>query len=184
MICTGLRTIVYLSGCLLLAGCIRADGPILSDSAQPFGEQLRLQLYGLSNGFARDPEIVSFKWNGHHYTRTGGGLRDVSGFTVHPFEGDDFIIQTVPGKPSEAAEFAIAHKLAGGVWQVTPIDEADADAATRDRFCNKPTTATCVVETREQVLAFARATAAHRGDNGGLAIRLPDRREAKKSRQR
>ena len=184
MICTGLRALVCLSGCLLLAGCIRADGPVLSESSQPFGKQLRLQLYGLNKGLARDPEIVSFKWNGHYYARTGGGLRDVHGFSLQPFDGDDFIIQTVPAKPRAPTEFAVAHKLAGGVWQVTPIDEADADATTRDAMCKKSTTTSCVVETREQVLAFARATAAHRGDGGGLAIRLPDRPEGTKSRRR
>lgn len=168
----------------LLAGCIQSDGPILSDSAQPFGETLRLQLYNLSKGHARHPEGVSFKWNGHHYTRTGGGLRDVSGFTIHAFEGDDFIIQTVPAKHDEPTEFAIAHRLAEGVWQVVPVDEADADAATRDAMCKKSSQSICQVETREQLLAFARATAARRKDEGGLAIRLPDKPERKTPRKR
>src|SRR6185437_8545778 len=150
----GIATIV---ASLLLAGCIRSDGPVLSDSVRPFGDSLRLQLYGLRDGFARDPETVSFKWNGHHYKRTGGGLHDVNGFTVHDFEGDDFIIQTVPVRHSEPTEFAVAHRLAEGVWQVAPVDEADADAATRDAFCKKSTAASCAIETREQVFAFARA---------------------------
>ena len=166
---------------LALAGCIQSDGPILSDSAQPFGKTLRIQVYGLSKGFARHPELVWFTWNGHHYARSGGGLRDVSGFTIHPFEQDDFIIQTVPAKPRGPTEFAVAHKLAEGVWQVVPIDEADADNATRDAFCRKSTKAGCVIETRQQLLAFARATAAQRKDDGGLAIRLPDAPERKKS---
>lgn len=169
---------------LALCGCIQSDGPILSDSAQPFGKTLKLQLYGLSKGFARDPQSVSFSWNGHHYTRSGGGLREVSGFTIHSFEGDDFIVQTVPAKPRSPTEFAVAHRLAEGVWQVVPIDEADADSATRDAFCRKATKAGCVIETRQQLLAFARATAAQRKDDGGLAIRLPDAPERKKSPHR
>ena len=100
-------------------------------------------------------------------------LRDVSGFTIHPFEGNDFIIQTVPARPRNPTEFAIAHRLAEGVWQVVPIDEADADAATRDAYC-KSSKNVCVIETRQQLVAFARATAAQRKDDGGLAIRLPD----------
>jgi hypothetical protein len=168
---------------LLLAGCIQSEGPILSDSTQPFGTMLKLQLYGLSKGFARDPQSVSFKWNGHYYARAGGGLRDVSGFSIHPFEGDDFIIQTVPAKPRSPTEFAIAHRLAEGVWQVVPIDEADADAPTRDAYCRSNKGA-CVIQTRQQLLAFARATAANRKDDGGLAIRLPDSPERKNSPRR
>jgi hypothetical protein len=167
-----------------LAGCIQSDGPILSDSAQPFGKALKLQLYGLNKGFARDPQPVSFSWNGHHYVRSGGGLREVGGFTIHAFEGDDFVVQTVPAKPRSPTEFAIAHRLAEGVWQVVPIDEADADSATRDAFCRKSIKAGCVIETRQQLLAFARATAAQRKDDGGLAIRLPDAPERKQSPRR
>jgi hypothetical protein len=169
---------------LTLAGCIRSEGPILSDSDQPFGAKLHLQLYGMNSGIARDPETVSFAWNGHHYVRTGGGLRDVSGFSIHRFESDDFIIQTVPSKPRDPTEFAIAHRLVEGVWQVVPVDESDADAPTRETYCKKATLSTCVIETRQQLLAFARATAAHRKDNGGLAIRLPDDAERKKSSRR
>jgi hypothetical protein len=169
---------------LTLAGCIRSDGPILSDSEQPFGAKLRLQLYGMNSGIARDPETVSFAWNGHHYVRTAGGLRDVSGFSIHRFEGDDFIIQTVPAKPRDPTEFAIAHRLVEGVWQVVPVDESDADAPTRDAYCKNSTANTCVIETRQQLLALARATAAHRKDNGGLAIRLPDESGRKKSSRR
>ena len=168
---------------LALAGCVQSEGPILSDSAQPFGKTLKLQLYGLSKGFARDPQSVSYSWNGHHYSRSGGGLREVSGFTIHPFEGNNFIIQTIPAKPRNPTEFAVAHRLAEGVWQVIPIDEGDADNSTRDAFCRKSTKAGCVIETRQQLLAFARATAAQRKDDGGLAIRLPDAPERKPRRR-
>jgi hypothetical protein len=172
-----------LAASLLLAGCVQSEGPILSDSAQPFGKTLKLQLYGLSKGFARDPQSVSFRWNGQYYVRAGGGLRDVSGFTIHPFEGDDFIVQTVPAKPHSPTEFAIAHRLAEGAWQVIPIDEADADAATRDAYCKSSKDA-CVIETRQQLLAFARATAAQQKADGGLAIRLPDRPDRPPPRRR
>lgn len=174
---------LLLAASLLLAGCIQSEGPILSDSAQPFGKALKLQLYGLSKGFARDPQSVSFTWNGHYYARASGGLRNVSGFTIHPFEGDDFIIQTVPAKPHSPTEFAIAHRLAEGVWQVIPIDEADADAPTRDAYC-KSSQGACIIETRQQFLAFARATAAQQKADGGLAIRLPDAADRKPRRRK
>jgi hypothetical protein len=128
-----------------------------------------------------EPAVASTGGADH---KKAGRASDVSGFTIHSFEGDDFIVQTVPTKHDEATEFALAHKLAEGVWQVVPVDEADADAATRDAMCKKSTPATCTIETRDQLFAFARATAARRKDDGGLAIRLPDAPERKKPRRR
>ena len=54
------------------------------------------------------------------------------------------------------------------------VDEADADEAARAANCKHPEGAACRVETREQLFAFARATAAKHGDEGGLVLRLPD----------
>jgi hypothetical protein len=55
-----------------------------------------------------------------------------------------------------------------------PIDEADADEKTRGAYCKPTGNSGCRIETREQLIAFARATQAQRKDNGGLAIRLRD----------
>jgi hypothetical protein len=71
----------------------------------------------------------------------------------------------------------VAHTLVPGVYQVVPIDENDADDATRAANCARRSGSSCRVETREQLFALARATAAHRSDNGGLVIRLPDSSE-------
>ena len=181
-----LRLAVLLGGALALCGCIQSNGPILSDSAPVFGKQLKLQLYGLRDGFARDPEMVAFTWNGALYARSSGGMRDIGGFTVHAFDGDDYLIQTVPKKQTQPTEFAIARKLAGGVWQVVPVDEDDADEPTRAAFCQRGGQSVCTVERRDQLLAFARATAARRNESGGLAIRLPndpDRAPARRPRR-
>ena len=61
------------------------------------------------------------------------------------------------------------------------IDESDADAPTRAAFCGKgdpKDPSSCRITTREQLIAFARATAARRRQNGGLAILLPPAPEA------
>ena len=68
--------------------------------------------------------------------------------------------------------FRSMRKLAEGVYQVIAIDEDDADAATRAAECKHPGGAACRIETREQLFTFARATAAKRKTDGGLAIRL------------
>jgi hypothetical protein len=104
----------------------------------------------------------------------GYGMNDVKGFTVHPFEGGDFIIQSLPTRHPQHAEYAVMHPLADGVYQVIAIDEDDADASVRAAECKHPGGAACRIETREQLLTFARATAAKKKTNGGLAIRLED----------
>jgi hypothetical protein len=160
---------------LALSGCIDSSGPILSDSQQAFGPRLRVQLFTLHQGFARDPEQATFVWNGSLYTHAGGAMREVAAFSVNPFEGGDFILQEVSVKRPRIAEYALAHKLVDGVYQVLAIDEADADEPTRAAFCGKggpKDAASCRITTREQLLAFARATAARRRQDGGLAVLL------------
>jgi hypothetical protein len=168
------RLATLMCGALALAGCIRSNGPILIDAKPLFGTSLRLQLYSIRDGYARDPERVVFAWDGHLYKRTAGGLRDIQGFTAHAFEGGGLIIQTTSKKPGDPVEFALAHKAADGVWFVVPIDESDADEATRRANCKGDSKTVCLIERREQLLAFARLTAARPKQNGGLALRLPD----------
>jgi hypothetical protein len=163
----------------MLSGCIDSADPILTDSQPLLGPTLRLQLYSLRQGYAHEPEQVTFAWNGSLYAHRAGGLKDVSAFSAHPFEAGDFIIQTVPAKHGQTTEFALLHRLAEGVFQVVPIDEADADEPTRAAYCKRAGRSGCRIDTREQLIAFARATQAQRRANGGLAIRLPDETEKK-----
>jgi hypothetical protein len=169
---------------LSLAGCVDSADPILADSQPVFGERLKLQLYTLDKGYAREPVQVTYAWNGGLYTHAGGGLREVSAFSVHPFEGGDYIIQTVSGKKALAAEYALMHKLADGVYRVNAIDEADADEQTRVAYCKRLDRAACRIATREQLFAFARATAARNKEDGGLVIRLPDGSTPRETKRR
>lgn len=175
---------------LSLAGCIDSADPILSDSQAVFGPHLKLQLYGLHKGYANEPQQVKFDWNGSLYVHAGGGLREVSAFSIQTFEGGDYIIQEVPAKHPRITEYALLHKLADGVYQVIVIDEADADEPTRAAYCSKGTKeepSACRIQNREQLIAFARATAAQRHADGGLVIRLsdgPQRPEKRKPKHR
>jgi hypothetical protein len=169
-----LRAAVATLGALSLSACIDSSGPILTDSQAVLGQRLNLQLYSLRDGHALDPERSTFAWNGKLYAHASGSLDDVRGFTVHAFEGSDYIIQSLPVRHPDIAEYALMRKLAEGVYQVLPIDEADADEATRAANCKHPGGVACRIETRELLFAFARATAAHHKNGGGLAIRLAD----------
>jgi len=170
------RAVVAALCALSLSSCIDSASPILPDSQPLFGPRLKLQLYGLRKGIAVDPEQVTFTWNGALYARTGGGMKDVSAFSIHDFEAGDFIIQSVPAKQAGITEYAVMRKLVDGVYQVNVIDEDDADGPTRAAFCGKgvKNDRSCRIETRDQLFAFARATAARRKSDGGLAIRLMD----------
>jgi hypothetical protein len=159
---------------LALSGCIDSSGPILTGGEPVLGQRLNLQLYALRDGHAHDPERARFSWNGELYLQSGHGMNDVKGFTVHPFEGGDFIIQSSPTRHPQITEYALMRKLAEGVYQVIAIDEDDADAAARAADCKHPGGAACRIETREQLVTFARATAAKKKTDGGLAIRLED----------
>ena len=166
-------------GALSLSGCIKSASPILTDSQPMFGERARFQLFGMRKGIAVDPERVTFAWDGARYAHAGGGMKDVRAFSVHPFEAGIYIIQSVPKKDRGITEYAVMRKLTEGVYQVIVIDEADADEPTRTTYCGKgeKNNWSCRIETREQLFAFARATAARRKDDGGLVIRLPDKSE-------
>jgi hypothetical protein len=170
MLRAGLAALCALS----LAACVDSAGPILSDSQPVFGPKLKLQLYSLRKGTAHDPESANYSWNGARYAKAGGGTHDVAAFTVHAFEAGDYIIQSVPPKQTQVTEFAVLHKLAEGVYLVIAVDEADADEATRAAYCKHDGGKACRIETREQLFAFARATAARQHDDGGMVIRLPD----------
>ena len=170
-----------------LSGCIDSSDPILSDSQAIFGPHLKLQLYGLRKDYAVEPEQVTFNWNGALYTHAGGGLREVSAFSVHPFEAGDYIIQEVPSKHPRITEYALLHKLADAVYQVIAISEDDADEPTRAAYCGKGTKtdpSACRIENREQLIAFARATAARRHTDGGLAIRLDSPQKPERASRR
>ncbi len=168
---------------LTLTGCIDSADPILTDAQPVFGQRLKLQFFTLRKGFAHDPEQATFNWNGALYAHASGGMRDVSAFSVHPFEAGDYIIQDVPARHPRISEYALLHKIADGVYQVLPIDEADADEATRTAHCGKGSktdASPCRIATRDQLFDFARATAARQKPDGGLVIRLPDGSEKPK----
>jgi hypothetical protein len=155
---------------LLLAGCVDSAAPILHDAKPIFGQRARLHLYALRDGAAHEPDIATYRWNGSRYVIPRWRSANLSPFTIHDFEGNDSIVQSFSTKGEKAIEYALARKLADGVYLVIAIDENDADEATRAALCSKAKFSPCRIETREQLLAFARATAAKPQQSGGLAV--------------
>lgn len=168
-----LRLLLALSIFTLLTNCIESTKPILTDARPLFGTQARFQLYALRDGAAFDQMTATFIWRNDRYILTSGSGEGFGDFTIHPFEDPDLIVQSLrPGLPSE---YAIARKLADGIYLVFAIDENEADRSTRDRFCQKEAGASCRVSTRDGLLTFARASAAKPRSEGGLAVLLANR---------
>jgi len=162
---------------LALTGCIESAKPILTDSQPVLGQRPHLQLYSLRKGHAYEPEQADYTWNGKNYVHAGGGMRDITGFSVHPFEGGDYIVQTIPNDPKHATEYALMHVLADGVFLVNPVNEDDADPMVRAANCGGKEKFSCRITTRDQLFTLTRATAIRRQKAGGLAILLPDETE-------
>ncbi len=128
---------------------------------------------------------MTFFWDGARYVRKSGGLKDVHAFSVHPFEAGDYIVQSAPTNKPNMTEYAVMHRLTDGVYQLVVVDENDADEPTRAAHCGKgeKNDRSCRIKTRDQLITFARATAARKRDDGGLAIRLSDDERAGKHRR-
>jgi hypothetical protein len=167
-----LRLSVVLSAFTLLTNCIESTKPILTDARPLFGNQARFQLYALRDGAAHDPVTATFVWRTDRYALTSGSEEGFGDFTIHHLEDPDWIVQSL--RPGQPVEYAIARKLADGVYLVVAIDENDADRSTRDQLCDKEAGGSCRLSSRHALLTFARATAAKPRSDGGLAVLLAD----------
>lgn len=165
--------ILAITGFLLLCGCIDSKQPILTGAQPVLGARPRIEFYVLRDGAAHEPEAETFVWRSGRYHPVHGAASDIHDFTLHPFEGGDLIVQSL--RPGYPAEYGIARKLVDATYLLFAIDENDADAATRDKYCGKEANAACRVSTRDAVLAFARASAAKPRPAGGLAVLMADR---------
>jgi hypothetical protein len=164
------RCVAALLPALLLAGCVDSAAPLLSGAQPVFGPTVRIHGYSLGDAHARGPEIGNFRWDGAQYRVVGDPTFDVAAFTAVPL-GSDLVIQSRSSRPEvKGIEYALAHKLADGVYLLAAIDEDHADEATRAKLCVKRADSSCRLETSEALFAFARATAARPDPKGGLAV--------------
>jgi len=162
-----------------LGGCVTSSAPVLSDAKPVLGERGVIHVFTLSQGGASDPNVVSFQWSGSRYLIRGKSV-GYSEFTAHAYEGRDWIVQGTTQKAPQRIEYGLARKLAGGVYQLVPIVEDDADAPTQEKFCTKTQDASCRIATPEQLFVLARASADKAEQAGALAVVIPGRSGAKK----
>jgi hypothetical protein len=173
---TRLRPAVALFSALTLSACIDSAAPVLTDPQPLLGQDFSLQFFSLRKGRAHDPQRARYVWNGKQYTHAGGAMEDVRAFTVHAFEGGDLIAQSVADERQSTIDYGVVRRLADGVFLLVPVDEDDADEATRAKYCQYVEKSSCRVTMREQLFALARASAAKNKQDGGLVIHLPEQR--------
>jgi hypothetical protein len=155
-----------------LAGCISSTAPVLTDAKPVLGERGLIHVFTLSQGAARDPGVVSFQWTGGRYL-VRGKPTGFSDFTAYPYEGRDWIVQATTQRPPIHIEYGLARRLADGTYLLVPINEDDAEAPTREKFCTKTQDAGCRIATPEQLFVFARASADKPVEGGALAVVVP-----------
>jgi hypothetical protein len=167
-----MRIALVMATMLALSGCVTSEAPVLGQSLQPFGDGAKFQFYSLRGGAAHEPSLMHLRWTGKSYTALGPDFHKDNALTFHALDGNDLVAQVIDGRPDRKVDYAVLRQAAEGVYLVNPVDEDDADAATRAKFCAAPSG--CRVTTPEQVMGLARATAAKRHPRGALAIRIAD----------
>ena len=155
-----------------LGGCINSTAPILGDAKAILGDRIQIHGFTPARDGTREHTVTTFEWSGSRYLPLGG-TADIADFTVHPYEGRDLIVQSRARRGSRPIQYALARRIAEGVYLIIPINAEDADEPTRERFCTKTQDALCRVTTPEQLFVFARATAARDEESGGIAVVLP-----------
>jgi hypothetical protein len=174
---TELRILAVALAVGALSGCINSASPILGDAKAILGDRLQIHFFSATTkDGTRDHTTAIFEWNGSRYLPRGTSAGEWSDFTVHPYEGRDFIVQTRQQRGARATEYALARRLSEGLYLVMPISEEDADEPTRERFCTKTQDSPCRIATPEQLFVFARATAAKDEEASGIAVIIPTTR--------
>jgi hypothetical protein len=165
--------IFALAAMFLLSGCIDSVQPLLTGAQPLLGNRPHIEFYVLRDGAAREPRDETFAWRDDRYVPVKGTASDLHDFTLHAFAGADLIVRSL--RAGQPAEYGIARKLVDGTYLLFAVDETDADAATRNKYCGKAPGAACRVATTEALLALARASAAKPRSSGGLAVLVADR---------
>jgi hypothetical protein len=152
---------LILLAAFLLSGCVQSKKPLLAGSKPLLGAQFQLNLYqDFIEGKALSVKTSVFRWNETHYSLVSGDSAGEKYFVIHPFDGNDLLIEATYEADNV---YLLARKLAKGTYRILPIDQNDVDEATRIRTCVTRNPIICMIETRQQLDTFVRAAAANTG---------------------
>jgi hypothetical protein len=145
---------------LALSGCVESQMPLMTDAKPLLGQQFEVHLYeSFVDGKATDFHTSVYHWQDGQYVRGSGMARDAKRFVAQPLAANDFLIQS-SDEDAKVFYYWIGRKLATGVYLIFPLNETDADQATRGAACgtDQPE-GICRVRNFDQLVTLARATA-------------------------
>ena len=103
-----LRIVAVVLACLALPGCINSATPILGDAKAILGDRIQIHFFSATKDGRRDYSTAIFEWNGSRYLPRGNAVGDWPEFTIHPYEGRDFIVRNFDHAPSLTKEMLLA----------------------------------------------------------------------------
>jgi hypothetical protein len=159
---------------LVLAGCVESQRPLLEGAQPLYGDWSVFSHQRLANGRVASPkqEMALIRWTGQRYALVSESQGRVRELTIHPLDADTALIQGVEGGGffgSATFVYAVARKQMDGVWAVIPVDPAAAPQI-RARACAAGREGRCRIDSRADLIALARATAATVGSADGLLV--------------
>ena len=168
------RCLKLLAGAALafgLAGCVQSEHPLLANAKPLVGEVFEAHFYeNFVDGKASKEHTAVYRWKSDQYVRVRGPEQDVASFVGTPLDGADFIVEGTD-ESKTVFSYWIARKVVDGVYLIVPLDENDADDATRAAACTgKKLTGVCFVERKDQLEKIAHATASKPLHNPTLGV--------------
>lgn len=157
---------------LSLSACVESKMPLLTDVRPLLGQQFEVHLYeNFVDGKASDFHRSVYQWKDGQYVGSSGLARDAKRFVAQPLAANDFLLQSTDS--TNIFNYWLGRKLAVGVYLILPLDETDADDATRTAVCGKnQPEGTCRVASYDQLVTLAHATAAKPIRDAALAVVL------------
>ena len=166
-----MRAVFLLAAGLTLASCVVSEKPLLAEGEQMAGAHFTARLYrAFSNGASRERRTAIFQWRDGAYAKEPDGETSVVELVARKLGSDDYVVQgAYPGK--KVFQYWIARKLTEGAYLLFALDETSVPRATRDHLCvENRSPDICLLETREQLLDLAHATASRPAKDAEIAI--------------
>ena len=168
-----MRLAAAVTALFTLSACVESQMPLMTDTQPLLGQQFEVHLYeDFVDGKANDFHTSTYQWKDGQYARRGGLARDAKRFVTQSLAANDFLIQSTDDN-KKLFYYWIARKISVGVYLIYPLDETDSDDAIRNAICgtNQPD-GVCRIQTLDQLVTLARATAAKPVRNAALGVVL------------
>ena len=167
-----MRVAVAATVTLALSACVESQVPLITDARPLIGQQFEVHLYeNFVDNKANNFHAATYRWKDGQYVRASGLASDAKRFVAQSLAANDFIIQSTDGNGKRFV-YWIGRKLTDGVYLIFPLDEADADDATRNAVCGSDQPDVCRIMNRDQLITLAKATASKPARDAALGVLL------------